>query len=366
MLRGGLWVMGGCLLVLTLLMMVLRTEAAHTPPFIAYADNRDIWTIRTDGTDVAQRITSDYSIEYELRWLNAEDLQYFKFEEQSYNLVQRIDAREKLVVSLAFDLRFFALAEDGQRLVVYQAGEDELRSFDVGERTWTSKTFKCECLVEYIRASSQANALSIATREDRLRPMLIYSETEITNRTPRQDFATSLSWSPDEQAMAYTTTSGELKILPVAGEPETIFSTIGEVASPVWSPDGEWIVFRLTRNYQGYLHRIRPDGSDMQRITHAAYPIAPTWSPDGQWLSYISRAANQNSEIRRMRADGSQNVALAAMDNPQPVLGVIAWSPPLDMPWQPFLCIAIASLFLAGGRVINAVVAAFQAGKIAR
>src|SRR5687768_701003 len=47
-----------------------------------------------------------------------------------------------------------------------------------------------------------------------------------------------------------------------------------EYRSPAWSPDGRWIAYI---NYS--LHRIRPNGRDLERLTRTL-DGAPSWSPD--------------------------------------------------------------------------------------
>ena len=57
---------------------------------------------------------------------------------------------------------------------------------------------------------------------------------------------------------------------------------------PEWSPTGEWIVFASNRTgpaNTGQLYLIRPDGSDLRRITGGPWSYAqPAWSTDGSAL----------------------------------------------------------------------------------
>src|ERR1700687_309770 len=39
--------------------------------------------------------------------------------------------------------------------------------------------------------------------------------------------------------------------------------------NPVWSPDGQWIVFTSERNGSADLYRMHPDGSAVERLTDA-------------------------------------------------------------------------------------------------
>jgi Tol biopolymer transport system component len=72
-----------------------------------------------------------------------------------------------------------------------------------------------------------------------------------------------------------------------------------------WSPDGEWIVFQ--RPY-GQLYLVHPDGSGLHRIPiqlpAGAGGLNPTWSPDGKWIVF-SLQRDERAEIHVLRPDGT-------------------------------------------------------------
>jgi Tol biopolymer transport system component len=75
-------------------------------------------------------------------------------------------------------------------------------------------------------------------------------------------------------------------------------------ADHAWSPDGSWIVFQ--RPY-GQLYLVRPDGSDLHRVSLNLPPgtgaLNPSWSPDGKWIVF-SLQRSDRAEIYTVRPDG--------------------------------------------------------------
>lgn len=56
-----------------------------------------------------------------------------------------------------------------------------------------------------------------------------------------------------------------------------------------WSPDGETIALTLYREGNVDVYTVRPDGSNLTRITdHPAEDVNPVWSPDGSKLAYMN------------------------------------------------------------------------------
>jgi dipeptidyl aminopeptidase/acylaminoacyl peptidase len=58
---------------------------------------------------------------------------------------------------------------------------------------------------------------------------------------------------------------------------------------PSWSPRGDWIVFTSKRDGDYEIYRIRPDGTQLQRLTRRPGPDAhPSFSPDGEWIAFAT------------------------------------------------------------------------------
>jgi TolB protein len=101
----------------------------------------------------------------------------------------------------------------------------------------------------------------------------------LTDNNCRNDMP---SWSPDGALIAFTSAEdgyNEVHLLEVAtGKRWQI--THGVIGyEPVWSPDGAFLAFSSNRDIGSDLYLIRPDGSDLRRLTfeHNRNSIYPIW-----------------------------------------------------------------------------------------
>lgn len=115
------------------------------------------------------------------------------------------------------------------------------------------------------------------------------SETrELTEAPPNSGFP---SYSPDGSRIVYRVWGGGqrgLRILDLQDGNVTEL-TRGYDNFPAWSPTGGRIAF--TRSVEGDfdIHTVRPDGSELTRLTAAPGNDAhPAWSPDGEHLLFSS------------------------------------------------------------------------------
>jgi len=114
----------------------------------------------------------------------------------------------------------------------------------------------------------------------------------------------------------------------------------GESIHPTWSPDGKRILFNTTWfvkarktkeaeqvigekiDEQMDLATVRPDGSDLSRLTTGGGYTYASFSPDGRWIVH-RRVQGDSSKIFLMKADGSSDRDLSGAST---LDGWPAWS----------------------------------------
>jgi Tol biopolymer transport system component len=70
-----------------------------------------------------------------------------------------------------------------------------------------------------------------------------------------------------------------------------------------WSPDGSRIAFYSNRDGVYQVWTIRPDGSDLKRVTTGATALFPAWAPDGQRLA-VYDGADGTASIVHLDGEG--------------------------------------------------------------
>lgn len=111
------------------------------------------------------------------------------------------------------------------------------------------------------------------------------------------------------------------------------------VADPVISPDGERVIFVVTRldrernGYRSALWMAEADGQSepYQYTSDESLNFSPRWSPDGSMLAFISNRSGRN-QIHVMRTDGGEAWQVTEGDDP---VSDITWSP--DGSWIYFV-----------------------------
>lgn len=154
------------------------------------------------------------------------------------------------------------------------------------------------------------------------------------------------AWSPDSTMLAYSAQRSDygadiyLRQFGSAGENtgETengrtliLTSANGADASPEFSPDGKWIAFMSDRTGSFHIYVMRTDGSAAHliggRIRDERWPV---WTPDGEWVIFSSIQGDGTPTLYRMRPDGTNLQRLSHLP-----LAAAKCSPLIDRTWQP-------------------------------
>jgi Tol biopolymer transport system component len=118
-------------------------------------------------------------------------------------------------------------------------------------------------------------------------------------------------WSPDDEWIATSGTDargpGLFKIPAKGGEPVTLVS--GQAYNPIWSPDGQLIVYGDGLGAEVNLRAVRPDGRRVDLALSRARPGGCRFLPDGTALVCIPSQVSQNFVLLDLKTMKSRPLA---------------------------------------------------------
>lgn len=132
------------------------------------------------------------------------------------------------------------------------------------------------------------------------------------------------SWSPDGQTIAFSRIWGfdegwSLMMMDANGDHKRRITPRDQLhsdADPSWSPDGRTLVFtRVTERGRGsdnprQIFRVDVDGTNLDQLTsRRRQHFHARWAPDGEWILY-ERGFFGEKQVFRMRPDGSEKQRL--------------------------------------------------------
>ncbi len=171
-------------------------------------------------------------------------------------------------------------------------------------------------VIAYTKPNEDGSPLLYVMRSDGSSVQLLSEEYQESQPT----------WSADRQWLVFVMSAKGHKYLnlrgmqggslvPEAFDRDSYFGRLGEVAHPVFSPDGQWIAYTRVDYSRTYVCTVNfaTRGNDIQRLTTGGMDTWATWSIDNHWIAFQS-TRDGNPEIYIMTSSGQLQTRVT--DNP--------------------------------------------------
>jgi Tol biopolymer transport system component len=293
--------------------------------------NSDIYVMNADGTNQVN-LTSSPAYDYGPTW--SPDGTQIAF--QSGSDISKIDVNGSNLVNLTNDgTSYFDYAPnwapDGTRIVFYRqssgGGFSHIWTMNVDGTNTTQITITAAS--DYLPAwSPDGTQITFGRGSD------IYTmNADGTNQVNRTGTAgldeSSPAWESQRsngRIVFASNRSGNYDVWtmkPDGSDLKRLTTNAASDSDPVWSRDGTKIAFVSNRSGNYDVWTMNADGSNQQnRTNNSVYDADPTWSPDGSQIAFTSFRPDQH--IWKMNADGSGQTQITSGSWAD---GFPSWSP---------------------------------------
>jgi serine/threonine protein kinase len=275
------------------------------------AGQRDIWTMRPDGTD-AVPVTNDEALDWSPTWSSDGKYLYYSSDQGgNFNLWRiLIDERSGKTLGLPEPVT----TGGGSTLRGHPSLSRDGRIAYVEEIVVQDNIEKVELDPLRTRITMTPQPLTQDSRPARH-----------PDPSPDGQWLTYMSWGKQEDIfLVRADGSGEKQL---TNDPY-------KDRVPRWSPDGKRIAFYSNRSGHFEIWTIRPDGSHLEQLTrYNGNPdvVRVVWSPEGRRVATWASAPQDQTGPFLLELNDAGSVAsqrrLPPMNNPDEVLDVWSWSP---------------------------------------
>ena len=173
------------------------------------------------------------------------------------------------------------------------------RIADLVQETLTGKRGASATRICYVARDNQRSELVVADA-DGFNPTVIYSALGPI---------VAPQWSPDGQHIVYVSLENKKPVVYVHHLADASRSLIarfrGSNFSPAWSPDGRRLALALSKEGGSQIYLMNADGSDLQHLINSrSRDSEPTFAPDGRRLLFSSDRSG-SPQIYELQLDGA-------------------------------------------------------------